>query len=83
MSKNELDYPVAAPDGVHPRIFRAMLIQRMALRYMKAVPDLDLDEGMEAAIATYETDWDTDPTPRSYDQADEAVDSDLEHWGDD
>jgi len=76
----DLDYPVAAPDGVAPVIFRAMLIQHMALRYMQSVPGLSLDEGMESAIATWGTDWDSDPAPRDYDDAADAVDSDLEHW---
>lgn len=75
-----LDYPVAAPDDIHPRIFRAMLIQHMGLRYLKSVPSIDLEYAMEAAVATWETDWDSDPKPRDFDDATDAVDSDLEHW---
>ncbi len=75
-----LDYPVAAPDDVHPRIFRAMLIQHMGLRYMQGVPGIDLENAMEAAVATWETDWDCDPNPRDYNDATDAVDSDLQHW---
>lgn len=80
MTPSDLDYPVAAPGDVDPRIFRAQLIQTMALRYMRAVPDLSLDEAMESAVATWETDWDDDPAPRTMTAAIEAVDSDLEYW---
>lgn len=80
MADEALDYPVAAPDDIHPRIFRAMLIQHMALIYMKQVPGIDLEYAMEAAVATWGTDWDSDPEPRDYDDATDAVHSDLEHW---
>lgn len=73
-------FPLAAPDGVAPELFRAMLIQHMALQYMRRVPGLSLEEGTEAAIATWDTDWDSDPNPRDYDDAIDAVESDLEHW---
>lgn len=29
----DLDYPVAAPDGVEPIIYRSQIIQAMAARY--------------------------------------------------
>lgn len=78
-----LDYPVAAPEGISPVIFRAQILQNMALRYQQAVSGLDQEEARDAAMATWETDWETDPKPRTLEAANEAVDSDLEHWGDD
>lgn len=87
----ELDYPVAAPDNVAPVIFRAQIIQLMALRYMTrfnanrapSEEEMDLDFAMASAKATWESDWDTDPAPRTIEAAYEAVDSDLEYWTED
>lgn len=81
-----LDYPVSCPElgaDVAPNIARAWLIQQMALRYQKAVPDLSHAEANDAAIATWGTDWDADPNPRTLAAANEEVDNDLEYWGDD
>jgi hypothetical protein len=76
----DLDYPVASPADIAPPIFRAMLIQQMALQYMRRVPGLSFEEATESAIATWGTDWDSDPEPRDYDDAIDAVESDLEYW---
>lgn len=83
----ELDYPVAAEEGIAPVIYRAMLIQNMALRYfnyMKGSPEpYTLDNGFEAARATWDTDWDADPAPRTMDAAMQEVDNELAYWGED
>jgi hypothetical protein len=78
----DLDYLVAAPENVAPVIFRAQIIQTMAAHYQKRT-GIDDDDAMGAAIATWETDWDADPAPRTIEQAIDEVDADLEHWGDD
>lgn len=83
----ELDYPVAPDAGVAPVIYRAMIIQGMALRYFQAMqggPDADeftLENALEAAIATWETDWSSDPAPRTIDIGLKEVDADLQYWG--
>jgi hypothetical protein len=78
-----LDYPVAAPDGVEPIIFRSQIIQAMVVRYRCAVPDLSFQEALEAALATWWTNWPTDPAPRTLEAAAEEVDGDLPYWGED
>lgn len=84
---SELDYPVAAPDGVAPIIYRAQIIQTMALQYLKAMAgspeDFDLSNAMEAAMATWETDWDDDPAPRTLEAGIEAANADLVYWAED
>ena len=51
----ELDYPVAAPKDVAPVIYRAMIIQSMALqffKYMQGSPEeFTMDEAFDAAKA--------------------------------
>jgi len=78
----ELDYPVAAPDGVAPIIFRAQLIQHMMLQY-KLAADLDDEEAHDAAMATWDTEWPDDPAPRTLEAAAEVVSDDLAYWGED
>lgn len=82
-----IDYPVAAPDDIDPIIFRAMLIQAMAFEYFNAMQsspdDFGLDEAFEAAHATWATDWDDDPVPRTLEAALEAVRGDLPYWAED
>lgn len=78
-----LDYPVAAPEGVEPIIFRAQLIQLLAMTYKRAVPDLSDEEANEAALATWGTDWPDDPQPRALEAAVEAATEDLAYWGED
>lgn len=85
---NELDYPVAPPENVHPVIYRAQIIQTMGLEYFKAMTfgsdeDFTLDNGMEAAKATWNTEWESDPEPRTLELGIAAAHSDLEHWVDD
>jgi len=78
----EIDYPVAAPDGVAPIIFRAQIIQHMMLQYKKAAA-LDDENAMAAAVATWETDWPDDPAPRTLEAAAEVVSEDLAYWEED
>ena len=84
-----LDYPVAPPENVHPIIYRAQIIQTMGLEYFKAMVlgsaenNFTLDHGMEAAKATWETEWDSDPQPRTIELGIQAARADLEHWVDD
>lgn len=75
----DMDYPVDAPEGVAPVIFRAQILQSMALRY-KVAASLDDESARDAALATWETDWDSDPLPRTIQGGIDEVDSDLEHW---
>jgi hypothetical protein len=55
----------------------------MGLRYKKVASYLSDEEAHEAAMATWGTDWSTDPAPRTLDAAYEEVDGDLECWGED
>lgn len=75
------EYPTAPIEGVAPVFVESMIRQRMAQRYRRFVPDLTDEEARNSATATWETDWETDPAPRTFEAADEAVDSDLEYWG--
>ena len=63
----------------------ALIIQTMALEYFKAMQGGDdeftLDEAFEAALATWGTEWDGDPEPRTLDRGIEAVHQDLVYWG--
>lgn len=76
-----LDYPVAAPDGVDPIIFRSQIIQAMAARYQQAVSNLSNEEAHDAAMSTWHTEWDTDPQPRTIEASYDEVDADLSYWG--
>jgi hypothetical protein len=73
------DYPLAPMEGVAPIFVRQMLLQAMAAEYAKATCT-DIHEMMDAARATWDTDWETDPAPRTIAAAIEAAQSDLEHW---
>lgn len=73
------DYPCAPIEGVDPVFVPYMLRGAMALRYARCT-DMDYDDAVECAVATWDTDWETDPSPRTLANAVEAVDSDLEHW---
>lgn len=79
-----LDYPVAAPRGVAPIIFRSQIIQTMALRYfayMKGVePPFTMAEAHDAAMATWGSDWPSDPEPRTLEAGIEAAEDDLAYW---
>lgn len=81
----QIDYPVDTPAGVDPVIFRAQIIQNMALRYfnwMRGAPEeFTMAEAHQAAMATWETDWPDDPKPRTLEDAIQAVDDDLAYWG--
>ena len=79
------DYPVDAPTGVDPVIFRAQINQTMAGRYSAAMngspePFTQAD-AYSAAMATWETDWSDDPNPRTIEAALAEVDGDLSYWG--
>lgn len=75
---SELDYPVA------PVIYRAMIIQSMAMQYFKymqgAPEELKMENAFEAAKATWETDWPDDPAPRTIESSRDVVDDDLAYW---
>lgn len=75
------DYAVAHPSNVAPVLFRAMLIGVMATRYAERT-GMSMDEAFDPARATWDTEWELDPAPRTAEMALDAVDSDLEHWGD-
>jgi hypothetical protein len=74
------DPEVAPIEDVAPVFAESMIRQRMAQRYQRAVPDLTDEEARNAATATWESEWETDPRPRTFEAADEAVDSALEYW---
>lgn len=80
----ELDYPVAAPKDVAPVIYRAMIIQSMALqffKYMQGSPEeFTMDEAFDAAKAVWETEWSDDPAPRTIESSREAVNDELAYW---
>lgn len=80
----ELDYPVAAPEGIAPNLYRAQIIQTMATRYlahMKFVePPFTMEEALDAAKATWDTEWSDDPAPRTIEAGIEAADDDLAYW---
>lgn len=76
------EYPCVSVKDVDPIFVPHMIRGAMALRYMRAVPDLTHDEAAAAAIATWGADWESDPRPRSFESAIEAVDSDLQYWND-
>lgn len=84
MTQDELDYPVANPADIAPIIFRAMILHQMAMQYFNYMRDADeefsLSDAFEAAHATWETDWDIDPAPRTLDAAREEVNNDLAYW---
>jgi hypothetical protein len=74
------DYPLATPEGVDPVIYKAQMLQAMANRYERSVPGLNHEDGYAAAVATWETEWPDDPSPRTMAAALEAVDEDLTEW---
>ena len=80
----ELDYPVAAPPDIPPVIYRAMIIQSMAMQYFKYMQDAPEDfttgEAFDAAKATWETDWPDDPEPRTIEASRDVVNDDLAYW---
>jgi hypothetical protein len=76
------DYPVVDMPDVLPIFVRSMILGAMATQYVQAVPDLSLMEGFAAAKATWETDWDGDPAPRTFEAAREEVENDLQCWED-
>jgi len=82
-----VDYPLAAPDGVAPAIFKAMILQTMAITYVNAMKGADepfgLDEGFDAAHATWDTEWDNDPEPRTIGAGIYEVEQDLQYWNED
>lgn len=67
-------------DGVEPIFVEQMILGAMALRYARQT-GLSYEDAVHAARATWESDWEGEG-PRTFEQAIEAVDSDLEHWDD-
>lgn len=82
-----LDYPVAAPEGIAPVIYRAMIIQTMALEYIKYMAGTDdpltEDEAFDAAHAAWDTEWPDDPAPRTIEAGIEVANDDLSYWYED
>ena len=77
-----VDYPMAEIPNVAPAFARQMMLQAMAAEYAKATGDA-LEDMMPAARATWDTDWESDPQPRTIQMAIEAAQSDLENWDED
>ncbi|MCI1143181.1 hypothetical protein MOP88_14120 [Sphingomonas sp. WKB10] len=75
------EYPIAPMEGVATIFVRQLLLQAMATEYAKATGE-SIHDMMDAARATWDTDWETDPAPRTIEAAVEAARSDLEHWED-
>ena len=79
------DYPVAAPSDVAPDIFRALILQAMAMEYFNAMrgapEEFTMGEAFDAAHATWDTDWSDDPEPRTIEAAIKEVHADLSYWG--
>lgn len=71
-------------DKMAQPILDAMIKQTMALTYFNATkgsPEpIDMDFAMEAALATWDTEWDNDPAPRTIEAGIEAVNQDLQYW---
>lgn len=81
---DNLDYPVDTPPGVAPVIFRAQIIQTMALEYFNhmrgAAEEFTMADAHEAAQATWETEWPTDPAPRTLEAGIRVSQDDLAYW---
>lgn len=79
-----VEVKVANPQDIAEPIYRAMILQNMALRYfehMKGSPeDFTMGEAFEAAQATWDTQWPDDPAPRTMEAALDVVSSDLAYW---
>lgn len=73
------EYPIAPMNGVATIFVRQILLQAMAYEYAKATGD-SIEDMMPAARATWNTEWDSDPEPRTIEHAIEAARSDLQHW---
>lgn len=73
------EYPCAPIEGVAPFLIESVLRQTMALRFMQAT-DCTMDEAVMLATASWETDWESDPSPRTIEHAKQAVDAALEYW---
>jgi hypothetical protein len=68
-----------AVEGVEPVFVEQMILGAMAMRYMKCA-DLDHDDAIASARATWEADELWDEGPRTFEQAVQMVDDDLQHW---
>lgn len=73
------DYPIAPMDDVEPVFVRQMMLQAMAAEYAKATGE-SLEDMMSAARATWDTEWETDPAPRTIEAAISEAQADLECW---
>ena len=73
------EYPCAPIEGVEPIFVPHMIKGAMACRYARAAR-MSMDEAFTFAVATWETEWPSDPEPRTFEAAMEAVDGDLEYW---
>lgn len=73
------NYPLAKVKGVPDCLVRQTMLQAMAHVYAVATK-CSMHEMMDAARATWDTEWDTDPSPRTIKGAVAAAESDLQHW---
>lgn len=73
------DYPLAPMEGVEPIFARQMMLQAMAAEYAKATGE-SLEDMMSAARATWDTEWEADPAPRTIGAAISEAHADLECW---
>lgn len=73
------DYPMGPMLGVAPVFVRQLMLQAMAAVYAKATGKT-LEGMMDAARATWDSDWESDPAPRTIEFAIEAAQSDLQYW---
>ena len=72
-------YPIAHMEGVSPVFAKQIMLQAMAGEYASATGE-SLEDMMPAARATWDTEWESDPEPRTVAAAVEAAQSDLQHW---
>lgn len=78
----DLPTRIAPIEGIAEPLWKPTLLHAMAARFCSRAR-IDLSEGMDAAVAVWESEWDSDPEPRTMEMAMDAVDDELEHWCED
>jgi len=73
------EYICAPIEGMAPFLVEPLIRQVMAARYQERT-GCSQDEAVMHATATWESEWESDPRPRTIELAKEAVDSDIECW---
>lgn len=73
------EYAIEPIEGVDPALIPHMMLGAMAARYARQA-QIEMSDAFEAARATWHTEWDSHPRPRTMQDALDAVDSDLEYW---